>query len=63
MRIEIMKAPNLIIAEMWKEFFEGEGVPCQILPEDGKTFSEATTYRLLVAREKEHVIKEIIRKM
>lgn len=63
MRIEIMKAPNLMIAEMWKEFFEGEGVPCQILPEDGKTFAEATTYRLLVAKEKEHVIKEILRKM
>ncbi len=63
MRIEIMKAPNLMIAEMWKEFFEGEGVPCQILPEDGKTFAEAATYRLLVAKEKAHVIKEILRKM
>lgn len=63
MRYEVIKAPNLMIAEMWKEFFEGEGVPCQILPEDGKTFSEASTYRLLVAREKDHVIKEILRKL
>lgn len=63
MRYEVMKASNLMIAEMWKEYFEGEGVPCQILPEDGKTFSESSIYRLVVAKEKDHVIKEILRKL
>ncbi|MBI2934888.1 MAG: hypothetical protein HYY29_04885 [Chloroflexi bacterium] len=63
MRYEVMKVYSLMIAEMWKEFFEGEGVPCQILPEDGKTFSEFSTYRLLIAREKDHVVREILRKL
>ena len=27
------KAPNLMIAEMWKEILEGEGLPVRLLPQ------------------------------
>ena len=32
MWIEIKKAQTLAVAEMWKECFEGEGVPARIMP-------------------------------
>ncbi len=38
MWIEVRKAPNLIIAEMWKLLLESEGVPTRILPvQDGES--------------------------
>ena len=51
-------------AEMWKELFEGEGVPTRILPESGLPIGqELTTYRILVPEDKEHVIEEVLRKL
>ena len=35
MWVEIKKAPNLIMAEMWQELFEGEGIPTRLMPESG----------------------------
>lgn len=36
MWVEVRKAPNLILAEMWKLLLESEGVPTRILPvQDG----------------------------
>ena len=32
MWVEVKKAQTLMTAEMWKEFFEGEGLPTRILP-------------------------------
>jgi hypothetical protein len=32
MWIEIKKVNNLMLAEMWKELFEGEGIPTRIWP-------------------------------
>ena len=64
MWVEIKKANNLMIAEMWKELFEGEGIPTRILPESGEAPGrELTTYRVLVPEDREHVIEEVLRKL
>ena len=63
MWVKIKSAPNLIIAEMWKEFFEGEGVPTRILVVPGYPWRmETAPYRVFIPKEKDHVIKEILRK-
>ena len=59
---EIRKAPNLMLAEMWKEFFEGEGIPTQIIPVTGEAPTrELVAYRILVPEDKKHLIEEILR--
>jgi hypothetical protein len=64
MWVEIKKAPNLMMAEMWKEFFEGEGVPTRIMPESGLPMGqEETVYRILVPEDKQHVTEEVLRKL
>jgi hypothetical protein len=64
MWVEIKKAPNLMMAEMWKEFFEGEGVPTRIMPESGLPIGqEETVYRILVPEDKQHVTEEVLRKL
>jgi hypothetical protein len=64
MWVQVKSASNLIIAEMWKEFFEGEGIPTRILPEAAKAGSEEpSAYRVLVSQEKVHVIEEVLRKL
>ena len=61
---EVKKAPNLMVAEMWKELFEGEGVPTRILPASGEAPGrELTTYRVLVPEDKKHIIEEVLRKL
>jgi hypothetical protein len=61
---EIKKANSLMIAEMWKEYFEGEGIPTRILPTSGEAPGrELTTYRVLVPEDKKHVIEEVLRKL
>jgi len=53
-----------MIAEMWKELFEGEGVPTQILPTSGEAPGrELTEYRVLVPEDRKHVIEEVLRKL
>ena len=64
MWVQIKSAPNLMMAEMWKEFFEGEGVPTRILPDSDKPGAgELASYRVLVSQEKVHVIEEVLRKL
>jgi len=64
MWVKVKSAPNLIIAEMWKEFFEGEGIPTRILPESNEVGSkELAAYRILVSQEKVHVVEEVLRKL
>ena len=64
MWIEIKEAKNLVMAEMWKELFEGEGIPTRILPASGgSTGQELATYRILVPQDKEHVVNEVLRKL
>ena len=61
---EVKSAQNLVLAEMWKEFFEGEGIPTRILPASGKPVGqESATYRILVPQDKEHIIQEVLRKL
>ena len=53
-----------MLAEMWKELFEGEGIPTRILPDSGKPpGQELATYSILVTKDKEHIIKEVLRKL
>ena len=64
MWVEVKTAPNLMLAEMWKETFEGEGIPTRIMPADGLPIGqELAAYSILVPKDKEHVIKEILRKL
>lgn len=64
MWVQVKIAPNLIIAEMWKEFFEGEGIPTRILPDPEKPgVGELATYKVLVSQEKVHVVEEVLRKL
>jgi len=64
MWVEIKKAQNLMIAEMWKEVFEGEGIPTRILTENNEPMGrELAIYRILVPQDKKHVIDEVLRKL
>ena len=64
MWIEVKKAKNLMVAEMWKELFEGEGVPTRILPASGIPIGqEFAEYSVLVPKDKETVIKDVLRKL
>jgi hypothetical protein len=59
---EVKKVPNLMLAEMWKEYFEGEGIPTQVLAVTGEAPSrELVAYRILVPADKKHLIDEILR--
>ena len=46
-----MKAPNLTVAEMWKEVIEAEGLPVRLLPEgDILDWAESVPFRVMVPR-------------
>lgn len=63
MWVQIKTAPSLMIAEMWKEFFEGEGIPTRLLVDpESPTSGESATYRVFIPEEKDHVVREILRK-
>jgi hypothetical protein len=64
MWLEVKKAPNLMLAEMWKELFEAEGIPTRLMPETGLPIGqELAKYRVLVPEDKKHIIEEILRKL
>jgi hypothetical protein len=64
MWVEVKKTKTLVIAEMWKECFEGEGIPTRIMPVAGLPIGqEIAEYSVLVPKDKEHVIKDILRKL
>ncbi len=64
MWVDYRKAPNLIIAEMWKDVLEGEGLPTKIIPEkDILTWGERVPFRVMVPKGREHVADEILRKL
>ncbi len=61
---EVKKAPDLMLAEMWKELFEGEGIPTHLLPVTGEAPNrELVEYRILVPGDKKHLVDEILRKL
>ncbi len=64
MWVEVKRAPNLMLAEMWKDFFEGEGIPSRLMPEKGLPIGqELATYRVLVPDDKKHLVEEMLRKL
>ena len=64
MWVQVKSAPNLMIAEMWKEFFEGEGIPTRILPDAEKLeMKESVPYKIFISQERVHVIEEVLRKL
>ena len=64
MWVDYLKAPNLIVAEMWKNLLEGEGLPARILPEgDILDWAEESSFKVMVPRGREHVADEILRKL
>jgi len=64
MWVQVKSAPNLMIAEMWKEFFEGEGIPTRILPDAERLeMKESVPYKIFVSQERVHVIEEVLRKL
>jgi len=65
MWIQIKSTPNIIVAEMWKEFFEGEGIPTRILPDPEKKpdSGELAGYRILVSQERVRIVEEVLRKL
>ena len=64
MWVDYLKAPNLIVAEMWKNLLEGEGLPARILPEgDVLDWAEESPFKVMVPRGREHVADEILRKL
>ncbi len=53
-----------MIAQMWKEVLEGEGLPAKILPEgDIINWGERVSFRVFVPKGREHVADEILRKL
>ena len=64
MWVDYRKVPNLMIAEMWKNALEADGLPTKILPEgEILSWSERVPFRVLVPKGREHVADEIIRKL
>ncbi len=64
MWVQVRTAPNPMIAEMWKEFFEGEGIPTLVLPDTEKPdVGELASYRIFVSQERVHVVEEILRRL
>jgi hypothetical protein len=62
--VEVKTTPNLMLAEMWKDFFEGEGIPSRIMPVSGLLIGqELADYRVLVPDDKKHVVEEVLRKL
>ncbi len=61
---EFKATRRLSIAQMWKDYFEGEGIPARILPDPIKAAEgEAITYRVLVTSDKEHLIEEVLKRI
>ena len=64
MWVEIKQAANLMLAEMWKELLEGEGIPTLLVPAGGGApRRELVAYQVMVPSDKVHVAEEVLRKI
>ena len=64
MWVEYRTAPNLMVAEMWKDLLESDGLPAKILPVgDILTWGERVPFSVYVPKGREHVADEILRKL
>ena len=53
-----------MMAEMWKDVLEGDGLPTKILPvADIIEWGERTPFKIYVPKGREHVADEILRKL
>ena len=62
---EIIKAPNLMVAELWKNAFDAEGITAMIAPDvpDWVGVSESQPRRIMVPVSRKHVAEEVLRKL
>ena len=61
---EYKRSPNLMMAEMWKDILEGEGLPIRLFPVQGiAAWAEQTPFRIMAPHGREHVADEILRKL
>ena len=64
MWVPIKKVNSQIVAEMWKDALESEGLPCRILPEQEiSKWSETGSFVLYLPKGREHVGEEFVRKL
>ena len=64
MWVEYRTVPNLMMAEMWKDVLEGDGLPTKILPVgDIMEWGERVPFKVYVPKGREHVADEILRKL
>ncbi len=64
MYTDYREAPNLVIAAMWKNVLEGEGLPTKICPTvDIHSWGERVPFWVMAPRGREHVADEILRKL
>jgi hypothetical protein len=57
---EIKKENSLSAAKRWKEIIETAGVPTRIMPPQG---DENGTYQVYVPRDREHVVREVLKRV
>ncbi len=62
---ELLRAPNLMIAELWKEALDNEGISTMIAPDvsDWVGVTEDTPRRIMVPVSRKHVAEEVLRKL
>lgn len=62
---EITRAPNLMVAGLWKEFFDAEAVIALIAPVSGdwEGLSADQPRRIMIPVDKKHVAEEVLRKL
>ena len=64
MWVEYRTVPNLMMAQMWKDVLEGDGLPTKILPvRDIMEWGERVPFKVYVPKGREHVADEILRKL
>ena len=64
MYTDYLEAPNLMVAEIWKDVLESEGLPTKILPKGNiLNWGERVPFRIMVPKGREHVADEILRKL
>ena len=57
---EIKTENSMSAAKRWKEIFEEEGIPTRIMPPIG---AEVGTYTVYIPKDKQHVIREVLKKL
>ncbi|MBI2303882.1 MAG: hypothetical protein HYU86_03940 [Chloroflexi bacterium] len=64
MWILFRRVPNVIMADMWKELLESEGVPMRILvAPDEAGMGDAAARLIYIPEQKSHVAAEALRKI